>query len=301
MNAENLKKEIKKVKIWHIAVLCAGVFLAFAIIGSILVAAGGGWLYNGFHFSRSDFPPIGPGKLYDVNDHSELDLAGVDSVVIIAVSDDVTVKSGGEKIVSDLKGQCRSSTEPVKLDAHKDGGAVTIEVKYPRTIHNSNTALTVTIPEGYAGSLSVTTVSGGVFAEGLPFNLQSVDLHSVSGGLRFGAQSYAGLKAETTSGDINVSGIAGATTANTISGDVNLDFTAAVATTVTTISGGVTAAIPQNAAFKVDFGTVSGSFRSNHPALSVTGASHGFSGAMSGGTELLKVNTTSGDFRIEGK
>lgn len=301
MNPDNLKKEIKKIKVGHVALLCACVFVAFAIIGTILLAAGGGWLVNGLNINFRNFPLIGVGELYEVNDRQELDMAGVDRVVIESVSDDITVLSGGDKAVAELKGQCRGTSGSVKLDARKSGGTVTIEVKYPRTLSNSNTRLTVTIPDGYAGDFSVSTVSGDVASEGLPFKLASVSLHSTSGELYFSAQYFDDIKADTTSGDIRISNIAGRVTATSISGEVDLDFTAAVATTVSTVSGDVKARVPENAAFKVDFDTVSGGFRSSHPALDVKDADHGFSGSMEGGTELLKVNTTSGDFIINGK
>jgi hypothetical protein len=295
MNTENLKKEIRKIKVGHVALLCAGVFLAFAIIGSILIAAGGGWLVRGFNIDFHNFVPIGPGTLYDVDDREELDMAGVERITIESVSDNVTVLSGGEKTVATLQGQCRSALGPVKLSASKNGSTLAIEVQYPRTISNSNTRLTVTIPESYGGDLSVKTVSGGIYSEGLPQKLGNVTLHAVSGNIRFGAQSFTEGKADTTSGGVRITGITGRTTVTTVSGHVELDYTAAVATTVRTVSGSVDASIPESAAFQVDYGTVSGSFRDRKST------ERGFKGSMPGALVLFKVDTTSGDFVITGK
>jgi hypothetical protein len=302
MNTENLKKEIKKIKAGHVALLCAGIFLAFAIIGSILLAAGGGIYINrgqGIQWG-SFFQNFGPGKTFDVNDRAELDMAGVNSMVISAVSDDVTLQSGSGKAVAELKGQCRSTTAPVRLDTRRDGGTVYIEVKYPAWFNNSSTNLTVTIPADYAGSLSITTVSGAIRCEGMPFKLGSVELHSVSGDIGFGTAAYSRMKAGTISGDVSISGIAAETAVNSISGEVDLDYAEAAATTVVNVSGGVSAAIPDAAAFSVDFGTVSGTFRSTHPGISVSSAGRGFE-SLKEGAVLIKVNTTSGDLLIEGK
>lgn len=302
MNTDNLKKEIRKVKVWHVAVLCAGIFLAFAIIGTIMIAAGGGWIAGqGIHIGWQDVPRFGPGKTYDVNDHGAMDLEGVDSIVIKTISDDAILQGGGDKITADLVGQCRSTGDPVSLDAHKDGSTYYIEVKYPTAVNiNSSTNLTVTIPEAYAGSLSVVTVSGDIKADGLPLKLNSVSLHSTSGGIMFGTASYGGMKAGTVSGDITLAGILADTAVSSTSGQVNLDYSDIAPTTVSTVSGDVKAILPQAAQFGVDFGTTSGTFSSTQQNLSVTSADHGFKGGTSG-KPCIKVNTVSGDFKIEGK
>jgi hypothetical protein len=271
-----------------VSVLCIALLLP--------ALAGCGW-----HIRLGDGEVIGPGQLYDVNDRQELDIEGVSSISMAGVSDDITILSGGDKVVAELKGQCRGTTKPVWLDARKEGGSLIIEVKYPLHINYCTTALTVTIPTAYAGDLTAGTVSGSVYADGLPFELQQVSLHSISGGIRFDAASFAALKADTVSGSIRIGGISARTTAKTISGEISLDYDTFAATDASTVSGGVTATIPGDASFKVRFGTVSGTFGSSHPALNATSAGRGFTGETAGGEETIDVSTTSGNFRIEGK
>jgi DUF4097 and DUF4098 domain-containing protein YvlB len=298
MNTDNLKKEIKNVRVWHIAVLCAGVFLAFAIIGTILISVGGGW--SG---SQWNIAGLGAGKQYDINDSKELDMAGADSIVISSVSDNVTVLGGGEKVAATLKGTCNSTGGPVTLEATRSGNTINIQVKYPRSIgfNSNNTALTVTIPEQYAGDMKVSTVSGGISGESLPFKLQDVTLSTTSGGIHFSTAAYTTLKASTISGDVSLTGIQADTAVNTTSGQVSLSYGEFAPTTVSTVSGCVDAAIPQSASFRVDFSSVSGEFSSTHPGIAVDKADHSFSGSAAGGTALLKVNTVSGGFAISGK
>lgn len=241
------------------------------------------------------------GQDFDVNDRAEQDMNGVDSIVIGAVSDNVTILSGGSKTVSELKGQCRSATKPVWLESHVSGSTLYIEVKYPQTITNNNTELTVTIPAEFAGRLTANTVSGRVIAEGLPFELNQATMGSISGDILFSTASCGEVNAHTISGGINLSGIDGRVKIDSVSGNVNLDYKAFAETSAKTISGTVVATIPQSAAFKVEFDSISGSFRSGHSGINVSSAKHGFSATVADGAELIKVNTTSGDFRVEGK
>jgi DUF4097 and DUF4098 domain-containing protein YvlB len=233
-------------------------------------------------------------------------MSGVASIAVSSVSDDVMIKSGGDKITASLTGQCRTSGEPVYLKTSMNGSTLIIEVKYPSSINvgvnfnYNNTKLTLTIPAGYQGDLSVTTVSGGIRANDSPFEFGDVTLHSVSGDMSFRTASYRSLKATTISGDIEISGIVAKTSAGSTSGSVTLDYDVASETSVNTVSGDVSAAIPDTASFSVDFGSVSGDFRSTHTGLTISRASRGFT-SIKEGAPLIKVNTTSGDFRIEGK
>jgi hypothetical protein len=300
MNADNLKKEVKKIKVWHVAVLCTGIFLAFAIIGSILIAAGGGGSWNVRGVNWKNLGMIGPGTVYDVNDRADLDLAGVDRITIATVSDDINLQNGTG--LAELKGQCRSTNGPVKLETRKEGSRLYIEVKYPTFgSTNNSTDLTVTLPAEYNGDIDIHTVSGSINAGSMEQQLGNVNLGTISGDIDFYAKSFSSIKAGTTSGGVKLQAIAAETEVNTISGRVSLDYSAFAATSVNTISGDVTAQLPSEVACDLKFGTVSGDFRSSYEGLGVKNASHGFEGTIGSGGELLKVNTTSGNFKLEGK
>ncbi len=299
MNADNLKKEIKRIRIGHVALLLAGIFVAFSVLGGTLLLAGG-WRFGNL-INNSGSISFGPGQTYDVNDRQELDLEGVEAISIVAVSDDPVLVAGGKKVVAELKGRCRSTGGPVSLDARKAGSTLIIEVKYPITSSVIDTTLTITIPESFAGDLQVSTTSGDVTGMGLPFRLGNVDLHTVSGDIDFNVAGWSRLVAGTVSGRVRLTGVASDTTVKTTSGDVSLEYAAFAKTTVSTVSGGVKAAIPDGDGFIVDFSSTSGDFMSSHPALKISGADGGFYGAANGGNAALKVNTTSGDLDVYGK
>lgn len=273
-------------------------FLAAALCALLLVPVLAGC---GLSVRLGGVRLTGPGTRYDVNDSAEFDTAGVESIRISAVSDDIIVKSGGEKVLAELRGECRGTSRPVWLDARREGSEIVVEVKYPSVITSSDTELTVTIPAEYAGGLKASSVSGGVEAGGLPFRLGRVELNTVSGRIGFGCESFESMKANTISGNVALSGIRAQTDVQTTSGDVSLDYGAFAETSVRTVSGGVEASVPQGDAFSVEFGSVSGDFTSTHSAISVDRADRGFQGSANGGGQLLKVGTTSGGFVLKGK
>lgn len=299
MNADNLKKEIKKVRIGHVALLLAAVFIAFSIIGGAMLFAGG-WTFGNL-INLNGSINIGPGELHEVNDRQELDLDGVDAIHIVTISDDPVLVAGGSKVVAELKGQCRSVDEPVKLDARKSGSTLVIEVKYPKSTSSNNTTLTITIPESFTGSLQIDTTSGDVAGRGLPFRLKNVNFHTISGDIDFDTAAYDELRADTVSGRVAVSGITAATSVKTTSGDVSLEYDSFKGATVNTVSGDVKAVIPDGNGFTVDFGSTSGDFNSSHPGMTVSEAERSFHGSTKDGGEAFKVNTTSGDLDILGK
>lgn len=243
----------------------------------------------------------GLGTRYDVNEEKELDAAGARSIKISTVSDDIIVRSGGDKVLARLTGECRTTSKPVWLDARRSGDDVVIEVEYPIGITNCNTMLEVTIPEGFAGDFEAGAVSGDVEADGLPFKLGEVYVHTISGAIRFSTVTSTRVKAETTSGGITLSRLACETDAHSISGNIELDYDTFAASKAGAVSGGVEVTLPQEAAFRVQFDSVSGNFSSTHAGVDVNHADGGFTADANGGGELLKVNTTSGGFRLAGK
>ncbi len=239
------------------------------------------------------------GTLYEVNDREKLDMEGVERISIAGVSDEVTVQVGSEPMAV-LTGQCRSIGDPVKLEVSKSGGKLTIEVKYPNNmIRSNNTELVVTLPDGYTGNLGADTVSGSIDATGLPLKLSEVHLNTVSGGIRFDAASFKSLEVGVISGNVVIGGISSPVRVNTVSGEVSLTYQAPADTDVVTVSGQVSARLPKDASFQIDFGSVSGNFRSNHSGIKVSKAGRSFSASVGEGGARIQVNTTSGGFTID--
>jgi len=303
MNTDNIRREIRRVKIGHVAMLCAGVFVAFAIIGITLLAFGGS-VNRGFNFWRNvDFwtsadTVFDPDWNFEVDDIKEQDLSGIGKIKIITVSGDIVLNHGGEKAQAHLESRCLSADKAIRLEVDSRGETLDISLKYPLRSRCDDTNLTVTLPASYQGDMEISTVSGDLKAEHLPFTLGRIKVETTSGDVNFSTAGYREFITGTTSGDLTLRRIAAPVKLSSISGDINLDYSAFAVTDVKTVSGNVKAAVPAGAAFTVDYQSVSGTFRSKHPGLNVSSAGKSFHGAVRGG-ELLKIRTVSGDFALQ--
>ena len=236
MKSGNLKREFKRIKVIHIAVLCAVVFVAFLILGTTLLVAGGPWKNN---FSlRDGLFTVAHGNPVNVNEQVEHELSGLTGIRVITVSDHVVLTHGDDKLRAHLQGSCRSTG--VRLESVLQGNMLTLEVKHPGKRWGNwgglgcSTSLTVMVPEGYQGDLAIATVSGGIHARNLSLTLSEVTLKTVSGDVNFNIAGYRELSANTVSGDLALWNVAAPTKVNTISGDVEIYYERAVETRVTT-------------------------------------------------------------------
>jgi hypothetical protein len=303
MSTENIKREMRRVKIGHVALLCAGVFVAFAIIGTTLLAIGG-TVNRSFDFWRNvGFRTLAnadsdSGWSFEVDDLKEQDLSGIGNIKITSVSTDIVLNHGGDKAQAYLKGRCRNADEAMRLEVDRRGKTLDITVKYPLRSRCSGTNLTVTLPDAYHGDMEISTVSGDLKAEDLPLTLGRIKVKTTSGNAGFSTTGYGEFIADTTSGDLVLRRIAAPVKLNSVSGDISLDYTAFAVTRVKTVSGDVKAAVPEDAAFTVDFQSVSGNFRSTHPGLNVGRAGKTFHSAVRDGG-LFEIRTVSGNFAMQ--
>ncbi|MDR0842515.1 MAG: DUF4097 domain-containing protein [Acidobacteriota bacterium] len=287
MKMENLKREFKRIRLVHVVIVCAVVFVAFSILGTMLLAAGG---LRKSEFSLKDsLLSSAQGKPVAVDEQVEQDLEGLIGIKISTVSDDVFLAGGGDKVRVNLKGECRGAGEPVRLESVFRGGELVVEVKYPRSDRGDwgrrgcSTSLTVTVPDGYRGDFAIATVSGDLYARDLPLVLDEVKLQTVSGDIVFGVASHRELSA------------------NTVSGDVGISYAKLADTYVKTVSGDVDITVPAGESFAVEFNSLLGVFESKHPGWPAHGVHRSVRAvrALSGeGGKLLKVSTVSGDCKL---
>ena len=302
--SENLKREFKRIRIVHIVVLCAVVFVAFSILGTTLLAAGGPWKSN---FSlRDGLFTVAHGDPVNVDEQVEQELAGLAGVRITTVSTNVILTSGGDKVKADLKGVCRNLDAPVRLESELHGDVLILEVKHPKQKRWGNwsgsdcsTSLTVMMPDDYQGDFKIVTVSGDMYARNLPLILKEVTLETVSGDVDFGIAGCRELSAKSVSGDLTLRNVASPTSVNTISGDVEIYYEKAAETRVETVSGDVDIAVPTGESFAVDFQSTSGEFESRYPGLFANDVRRNFHGTVGNGDEHLRINTVSGDCELK--
>ena len=192
----------------------------------------------------------------------------------------------------------------------QDGNSITVG-KRP-SYHNVSIDYEVTTPKGTSleassgsgdlrisdlgGSLRANTGSGTIEANGLSGR---VALETGSGDIRAEMLSAQDVKAQTGSGSIRLHGVNGGLFAETGSGDIEIDGQPGSNWKLETGSGSVTLKTG-SAKFSLDATTGSGSIHSD-PPISVHGSleRHHIMGDINGGGVTVRVETGSGDIRIQ--
>ena len=147
-----------------------------------------------------------------------------------------------------------------------------------------------------AGPAKLNTGSGSIDASGLNGR---VSLETGSGDIRSAMQTSTDVKAHTGSGSIRLKNVQGALFAETGSGDLEIQGQPTSDWRLQTGSGSVTLATG-NSRFSLDAQTGSGSVHSD-PPISTHGSfeRHHITGDVNGGGPTVRVETGSGDIRIQ--
>lgn len=299
----------------RLVLITAAVTVAALVIALLIGLSAGGFRWDTFG---------GPGT--PVDEKHSVSLDGVTSLAIEGVGDDVTLADGaGTTLDAWLHGNASgASVDEPRLAVERNGAAVTVRVDRPRIVivgfNWSNVRLDVGLPKGYAGDLSVRTVSGTIQLGdhrfgALTLNTTSGDekmgtvtaatfkAHSTSGNVR--AESVAAKSADisTTSGDVRVTALAGDTTLHSTSGSLDVGFTAVPSRVdAGNTSGDVTLMFPADAQFTLDARSTSGGVTCDFP-ITISRAEgagrHGLAGAVGTSGNKVTVQTTSGSIRIQ--
>jgi lia operon protein LiaG len=304
-------------KLTRVVLITAAVTVAALGIAALIGLATSGFRWD--QFGRNGIT---------VDDTKTQTLDGVDSVKIDVVSDDVRITEGtGTALVARLHGTTgtRAADTMPKLVVERNGSTVNVRLTPERTFGFgfawSTLSLDIAVPSGYAKSLAVKTVSGGVKVEdhsyaGLALSTTSGDvevgtvsatdfsMRSTSGTLAALSVAAVHVELSSVSGDIRIKGLTGATKAHTTSGSVAIRYTSAPASVdASSTSGGVTLEMPADAGFALDAHSTSGDITCRFP-ITITqsgtgGGNHALSGTVGKGGGPVAVRTVSGDIRIE--
>jgi DUF4097 and DUF4098 domain-containing protein YvlB len=221
-----------------------------------------------------------------------------------------TVTVTGDIHLHDLGGDVRAESASGDLRVEKVGGSVTVATQ-SGDIHASE------IQRG----LTANTASGDVHADHVEGG--RVECKSVSGDVHvahIGATAPLDITVESVSGDAHLEHASGNIAMKAVSGDVDLQETAATRVQtqtvsgdvsvrlreafsgtmqVNTVSGDVTLALPDGSNVRVVLGTTSGDLRCDHDALDVTATETMWTGQIGTGAGSLNVQTISGDTQIQ--
>ncbi len=147
------------------------------------------------------------------------------------------------------------------------------------------------------GNLSAQTGSGSIRGEGLGAGAVA---STGSGNIRLQQTGQGSVRVETGSGSVELQGVRGSARARTGSGSIRVNGEPAGDWNLETGSGGLDVNIPANVGFALHAHTGSGDITTNRP-ITVQGkiSRHDLQGKVGNGGYLLRLETGSGNIRIE--
>lgn len=254
---------------------------------------------NSFKFDANlfDFNASYVSKDYNLNDN-------ITEIALDLNSQDIKVENyEGQTLKIQIKSYSSISGE---LLENEDGDKLILSTKYDTP---SNATITLSIPNSFndRGTLKLVTSSGDIKISNLSLdtlnistasgdtqvsNLNSnyLSSSSSSGDSRFSKVSVANeTKLTSSSGELIGNGNLGKVTANTASGDMDLQFEKSLKnSSLSSVSGSISLSLPTNSGYKINYETTSGDLDSSNGKL--------FAGDES---SIINVNTKSGDLTIK--
>lgn len=156
------------------------------------------------------------------------------------ITDVNILKSDTSELKAEFKGKYSSNdSNSIKLNITADNGELIIETQNAtNNVYSSDLTLNLYIPESYKGDISISSVSGDIKSERV-LELNSLRIETVSGDVKFNSISASTLTANLTSGDIEFNKLNTNTASlKTISGDIKVE-SYVVALTVDSSSGSI--------------------------------------------------------------
>ena len=263
-----------------------------------------------------------------VDERKSLPLDSVDTLTVSSVSEDVRIvegTSGSAEVWLHGSMGAGGREDVPRLVTSRSGSAAEIRLDSDRRFGIgpfwNDLVLEVSVPKGYAGKLSVKTVSASIDVadhvyDSLSLATTSGDMrvgavkadalsaHATSGGLRIEAAAVRSATLTSVSGSVEAGALRGDATVQTTSGDVRLTFAAAPGRVeATSTSGTITLRLPADAGFSLDAKSTSGDISCKFP-ITVSGSQagdgrHSLRGVVQAGTGAVAARTVSGDIRIE--
>ncbi|MBA7549900.1 hypothetical protein ES705_42403 [subsurface metagenome] len=262
-------------------------------------------------WDRSNFEgnSIDEVKTFDIDKVKTFDVEQLKKIYIHSVSSDVSVFSTDEedvKIHFYGSSTAGSEKELPNLITNLEGNKLKIEIKYPKALlyypkelfYNATVVLDVYIPQDYTGNINIDTVSADVDMSGLDLN--DFKCKTVSGDLRIESLGSDNLTLHTTSGDVDIVDFSGNLEADSVSGDIDVEYRVFDNNVdIKTISGKVKIDLPQYAEFHLKTNTVSGEVVAKFPITIISfNKMNQLEGTVGTGDNRIVVDTVSGDIYI---
>ncbi|WP_461206746.1 DUF4097 family beta strand repeat-containing protein [Clostridium sp. DL1XJH146] len=221
----------------------------------------------------------------DLNDKGILDIGEIETIEINCVSTDIKIETvPEEKLKVQFKGTYfGNEKEKPTLEVSKRGKTAVIQVKYLNSTKFDSitlaTVLEIELPENYNGKIEINTVSSD---------------------LDIGEIKVEELKIGAVSGDITIESLQGELYAQTISGDVKVNFEELLNDiSFNTTSGELSIKVPDDSNFTFNLNTVSGEVDSDLPISFNSNSKTNIQGKVGNGQYNIKCSSVSGNINID--
>lgn len=274
-----------------IAISCVIVVSAFMIVRYF---RNNYWFENGIGYRESS------SKL-SVNEEKKVSIQNINEINISSVSADIKIIKTDDKDMrvhyygNFLGG---NTTPQLIVDTSDNSINVSTEHNILRSFHG-RLNIDVYLPKDYNKSLTCSTVSGDITSDNL--NVDNFSCKTTSGNIDADSIKSNKNKFDTVSGDIDIKKLSGDVTFATVSGEANISYDK-FSNNIEgkSVSGDINIDIPKSSQFKISSHSVSGDINVKF-AVTVSGSieKHSLEGTVGSGDGNIKVNTTSGDIRVE--
>lgn len=197
-----------------------------------------------------------------------------------------------ETAVDDEDYKLRYRVENGKLTVHSEKSGFSFGI-----ITRPKKELTIKIPRAYAQELTelkINSSSAEIKISGLTVS-QTVEIDTVSGGVKAKELTAASLECNTVSGDIKASGAIEHFDLDSTSGSAEIVTSVPLKSLETdTVSGSVTVTVPESGGFALEFDTVSGDLDCEFPLTRKNGKH-----IYADGAAEFEADSTSGDFTVK--
>lgn len=252
-------------------------------------------------------------------DEKSSSIKGISSISIASVSSDIDIELiDGDELKTEF--YITGDKDCATLNVESSSDTINLFIKYKNNTSNliKDSKLKVYIPKSYSNNLKISTVSGNAYIKVSSLNLgefslqttsgdgkiqgltaNSASISSISGNIDFLEQFNGNsLKVTTTSGDVKVSNINGASTISTVSGEIDFSATSPVKGSLSakSTSGDVDLSVGL-LEFSLTGKTTSGDLKSSNKFNS--SISKRAISINNGDQYKIDVSTTSGDINVQ--
>ena len=248
--------------------------------------------------------PIGSSVSHSIDKIHEIDPQGISEIHITGLSESILISAADNQISARLEGTYTTRTNKVEWEAKTSGSTLYLNVKYPRYgLRFSQMSIHVAIPSQFSGIVKVNTLSGTSRLDVDVTDRMTAYYHdSLSGSLRIENGGETDIIFSTLSGSVDIAGLNGKVSGETMSGNVNIELDNLHTFDVETLSGDITLTLPAATDADINFSTLSGSFDSKNLTVETIRQERRLLLAkLNQGGQKIDAETLSGDFTMIGR